>query len=102
MNRRIDEPIAARAYELWEQAGKPEGRDEHFWHLAEQELINDALTFTHARQPLSTPLACSAVFGWFCLSPPALFVFGLAIPSSCRVFTPNRPSRAAWGQRTLP
>ena len=40
MNHRIDESIAARAYELWEQAGKPEGRDEEFWRLAEQELIN--------------------------------------------------------------
>ena len=27
MNRRIDEAVAARAYELWEQAGKPEGRE---------------------------------------------------------------------------
>jgi hypothetical protein len=41
MNKLIDESIAARAYELWEQAGKPEGRDEDFWRLAEQELINE-------------------------------------------------------------
>ena len=41
MNRKIDESIAARAYELWEQAGKPEGRDEEFWRLAEQELISE-------------------------------------------------------------
>jgi hypothetical protein len=41
MNQRIDESIAARAYELWEQAGTPEGRDEDFWRLAEQELINE-------------------------------------------------------------
>ncbi|WP_445217572.1 DUF2934 domain-containing protein [Bradyrhizobium sp. Pa8] len=40
MNK-IDETIAARAYELWEQAGKPGGQDEEFWHLAEQELINE-------------------------------------------------------------
>jgi hypothetical protein len=30
--------IVRRAYELWEQAGKPEGRDQEFYHLAEQEL----------------------------------------------------------------
>ncbi|WP_223153661.1 DUF2934 domain-containing protein [Bradyrhizobium japonicum] len=30
MNRRIDEAVAARAHELWEQAGKPEGREEDF------------------------------------------------------------------------
>jgi Protein of unknown function (DUF2934) len=44
MNRRIDESIAARAYELRERAGKPEGRDEEFWRLAEQELINEDKT----------------------------------------------------------
>jgi hypothetical protein len=41
MNKPIDEAVAARAYELWEKAGKPEGRDEEFWHLAEQELLNE-------------------------------------------------------------
>ena len=41
MNRRIDEAVAARAYELWEQAGKPEGREEDFWRLAEQELLKE-------------------------------------------------------------
>ena len=41
MNRRIDEAVAARAYELWEQAGKPDGREEDFWRLAEQELLKE-------------------------------------------------------------
>jgi hypothetical protein len=27
-----------RAYELWEQNGKPEGRDDKFYHQAEREL----------------------------------------------------------------
>jgi len=35
------EQIIHRAYELWEQAGKPEGRDEKFYHQAEQELQNE-------------------------------------------------------------
>jgi Protein of unknown function (DUF2934) len=30
-----------RAYKLWEQKGQPEGRDEEFWRLAEQELLNE-------------------------------------------------------------
>jgi hypothetical protein len=30
--------IIRRAYELWEQAGKPEGRDQEFYHQAEREL----------------------------------------------------------------
>jgi len=41
MNEPTDDPIRVRAYELWLKAGKPEGRDEEFWHLAEQELINE-------------------------------------------------------------
>ena len=33
--------IDARAYQLWEKAGRPEGREEEFWHLAQQELRNE-------------------------------------------------------------
>ena len=33
-----EEQIRARAHELWEQAGKPEGRDDEFWSLAEKDL----------------------------------------------------------------
>jgi Protein of unknown function (DUF2934) len=33
---RID--IVRRAYELWQQAGEPQGRDEEFYHQAEKEL----------------------------------------------------------------
>jgi hypothetical protein len=30
--------IVRRAYELWQQAGEPTGRDEEFYHQAEREL----------------------------------------------------------------
>jgi hypothetical protein len=30
--------IVRRAYELWERTGKPDGRDQEFYHQAEQEL----------------------------------------------------------------
>jgi hypothetical protein len=33
--------IDARAYQLWEQAGRPEDREAEFWQLAEQELRNE-------------------------------------------------------------
>lgn len=36
------EEIARRADALWEQAGKPEGKDEEFYHQAERELQSDA------------------------------------------------------------
>jgi hypothetical protein len=38
MENPTKEQIIHRAYELWEQAGKPEGRDQEFYHLAEKEL----------------------------------------------------------------
>lgn len=34
--------IVRRAYELWEQAGKPDGQDQHFYHQAERELTEAA------------------------------------------------------------
>jgi hypothetical protein len=45
-----DEQIRIRAHQLWEQAGKPEGRQDEFWHLAEQELLNEDRS-----SPLRTP-----------------------------------------------
>jgi hypothetical protein len=59
MNRRIDEAVAARAYKLWEKAGKPEGRDEEFWHLAEQELLNEDKESRGGR-----PTLCKANLSW--------------------------------------
>ena len=34
--------IVRRAYELWERAGKPEGRDQEFYLHAERELTERA------------------------------------------------------------
>ena len=30
--------VVRRAYELWQQAGEPTGRDEEFYHAAKAEL----------------------------------------------------------------
>ena len=50
MEKPTKEQIIHRAYELWEQAGKPDGRDEEFYHQAEQELRN-----ADKSSPLRTP-----------------------------------------------
>jgi hypothetical protein len=42
--------IVRRAYQLWQQAGEPEGRDQEFYQLAEQELRNEDKS-----SPLRTP-----------------------------------------------
>jgi hypothetical protein len=34
--------VVRRAYELWQQAGQPSGKDEEFYHQAKKEL-QDAL-----------------------------------------------------------
>jgi len=36
-----EQEIRERAHRLWEQAGKPEGREDEFWQAAEQELRNE-------------------------------------------------------------
>ena len=38
--RRSKEKIRMRAHELWEQHGRPVGRDDEFWLRAESELID--------------------------------------------------------------
>ena len=38
MPRPAEMDIVLRAYGLWEQAGKPDGRDQEFYHQAEREL----------------------------------------------------------------
>jgi hypothetical protein len=38
MENPTEEQIRARAHKLWEQAGKPAGRQDEFWHQAEREL----------------------------------------------------------------
>ncbi|UPJ48711.1 DUF2934 domain-containing protein [Bradyrhizobium sp. 200] len=42
--------IENRAYEIWERSGRPEGREDEFWQLAEQELRNEDKS-----SPLRTP-----------------------------------------------
>jgi Protein of unknown function (DUF2934) len=34
----LHERIRQRAYELWEQDGRPEGQAEHYWYRAEAEV----------------------------------------------------------------
>lgn len=38
----IENRIQIRAHHLWEIAGRPEGRDDEFWHKAERELKDSA------------------------------------------------------------
>jgi Protein of unknown function (DUF2934) len=37
----IEHAIRRRAFELWEQAGCPDGRSDEFWHAARAELKSE-------------------------------------------------------------
>jgi hypothetical protein len=50
MKKPAEIDIVRRAYELWQQAGEPVGKDQEFYHLAEQELRN-----ADESSPLRTP-----------------------------------------------
>ena len=39
----MDEEIRARAHQLWEEAGKLEGREHEFWYQSERELQHNQI-----------------------------------------------------------
>jgi hypothetical protein len=45
-----DDALQQRAYYLWEADGRPEGRGDHYWHLAHEEahkaMVEDVATRT--------------------------------------------------------
>jgi RNA polymerase-interacting CarD/CdnL/TRCF family regulator len=49
MQRPAEMDIVRRAYEFWEQAGKPDGRDQEFYHQAERELQNEQAVIEQPR-----------------------------------------------------
>jgi hypothetical protein len=38
MPKPTEQEIMDRAFDIWERNGRPEGREDEFWHLAEQEM----------------------------------------------------------------
>ncbi|WP_083519511.1 DUF2934 domain-containing protein [Bradyrhizobium jicamae] len=41
MSEPTEKEINNRAYQIWERSGRPEGKEDEFWRLAEQELRNE-------------------------------------------------------------
>ena len=52
----IEEAVRRRAYELWEQAGQPEGRSDEFWFAAIAELEGKAPTLEERAEALAPPI----------------------------------------------
>ena len=57
----LDARIRERAYHLWEAAGRPEGRDEEFWHRAHS--IEAADKGSELSIPASDPPAHTGIVG---------------------------------------
>ncbi len=57
MNNNRNEWIAARAYSLWEQAGRPFGQDEIHWQQAvlERELLEETQASADGREVMERP-----------------------------------------------
>lgn len=64
MGKITDEQIRARAHEIWEREGRPDGRDAEHWRAAEQELSADMVVElageTKARPRQGEPAAAAA------------------------------------------
>jgi hypothetical protein len=62
-----DRQVRDRAYQLWEQAGRPAGRSEEFWFLAQQEMYGSAATSDGPEgsmlPPVEEPPMVSALHG---------------------------------------
>ena len=52
----IEHAIRRRAFELWEQAGCPEGRSDEFWHAARAEIEGEGANRPEPSDPFEPPV----------------------------------------------
>lgn len=85
--------ISDRAYQLWDQAGRPEGRDTEFWGRAEEQINAENKSATPPTAP-STPASDALVGGfkyptnsWRSEKPPTA--------------DPNDPATRAYAQQAI-
>lgn len=85
--------ISRRAYELWEQEGRPEGRDLHHWLRAEQQLMAEQnQTTTSAVAPQASASRAAAVDTKPLQSPQAV------AKTATRRAAPSIPAKARAGR----
>jgi hypothetical protein len=56
MSKPTEQQTLDRAHQLWEQAGKPDGREDEFWHEAEKELereMSDLSVIAQRPEPMT-------------------------------------------------
>ncbi len=59
INNDLTPHILRRAYEIWENEGRPHGRDKAHWFLAEAELSNSAGPVVEPAKPKRKPRLAS-------------------------------------------
>jgi hypothetical protein len=52
--------IRQKAYELWEKAGRPHGRDQEHWHQAAAEMTNGKSALAMPGKPARKAMAAAA------------------------------------------
>jgi hypothetical protein len=58
MEESMKDQIQVRAHELWELAGKPDGRHDEFWYEAEHDIkreLDDISAIAQQPEPISFP-----------------------------------------------
>jgi hypothetical protein len=55
--------VSKRAYELWENAGKPDGKDNEFWLQAEKEVHQGSNGQSQSGRSLQSPRGARPVAG---------------------------------------
>lgn len=55
MDRRMEERIRARAQAIWEEEGRPEGRDLDWWRRAVEEIAAAEATEEEGQGPIVAP-----------------------------------------------
>ncbi len=51
MDPKIERRIRERAHEIWEEEGRPHGRDQEHWQRAEAEVMGEVAVATDPRAP---------------------------------------------------
>jgi hypothetical protein len=60
----MQDRIRALAYELWQEAGEPDGPPSRFWHMAERQVHGDETQYDKTLEqsfPASDPPANSGI-----------------------------------------
>jgi hypothetical protein len=97
MKAASQEQIERRAYEIWEQQGRPHGLDKEHWEQAERDLLDEATTAAPNVEYAAKSLVTAASFAASATRPakPASEPMIAPRPLAPSVENPRRPADPA-------